>query len=173
MNENIKTFSLVIITICVFIMTIIDVLTMMEEKKERAAMQAPVTVAPAPVLVPQDETTAADDSALANEPKTVMEFDQKVFDFGSIDEGDVVKHSFTFTNTGTNPLIITGAHGTCGCTIPSFPKEPIMPGKKSAIEVEFNSKGKEGMQHKTVAVTANTTPPQTIINFTANVKPKS
>ena len=170
MNENIKTFSLVVITICVFIMTIIDVLNLIEEKKGRVSEQSS-SIATAPqAAVPS--SSAQESVDVENQPKTTIQFDQKVYDFGDMTDGDVVKHNFTFTNSGSNPLIIAGAHGSCGCTIPSYPKEPIMPGKTSAIEVQFNSAGKQGMVNKSVTVTANTDPAQTIINFTANVKPK-
>ena len=73
-------------------------------------------------------------------------------------QGDVVKTEFKFTNTGNNDLIITGARGTCGCTVPDWPKEPIKPGDSNVIKVEFNSKNKSGPFNKTVTVTANTTP---------------
>ena len=94
------------------------------------------------------------------------------YDFGDMTAGDVVHHTFTFTNTGTNPLLITNAIGSCGCTVPTYPKEPIPPGGKAAIEVQFNSSGKEGLQNKTITVSANTEPATTVLTITSNVKPK-
>jgi hypothetical protein len=91
-----------------------------------------------------------------NTPKTTMKFNEMSFDFGEMKQGDIVHHTFTFTNSGSNPLIITDAKGSCGCTIPTWPKEPIAPGGTGNIEVQFNSTGKKDLQDKTVTLTANT-----------------
>lgn len=85
-----------------------------------------------------------------------MDFDKKTHDFGTIDEGDVVEHSFTFTNNGKAPLVITSARGSCGCTVPSPPKDPIAPGESNELLVKFNSRGKPNTQNKTVTIKANT-----------------
>lgn len=90
---------------------------------------------------------------IANMP--TMDFQDTLYDFGSIKEGDVVSHDFAFTNNGKNPLIITGAKGSCGCTAPEYPSEPIPPGKSSIMKVQFNSSGKEGHQEKSVSITTN------------------
>ena len=86
---------------------------------------------------------------------TSMKFDNNIFDFGTIKEGDKASHVFKFKNTGDKPLIIENAFGSCGCTVPKFPREPIMPGASGEISVEFNSEGKPGMQEKFVTVQAN------------------
>jgi hypothetical protein len=78
--------------------------------------------------------------------------------FGKIIQGEKVTYSFKFTNTGKSDLVITGASGSCGCTVPSFPKGPITPGKSGLIDVLFNSEGKKGIQNKTITVLANTQP---------------
>jgi hypothetical protein len=96
-------------------------------------------------------------------PTTTIEFDESEYDFGLIYEGDKVSHVFRFTNTGTEPLIITKATGSCGCTVPHYPKVPILPGETSEIEVEFNSKAKKGLQSKRVTITANTEPAKTFL----------
>lgn len=163
MNENIKTFSLVVITICVFIMTVIDILHMIEQRN--AQQQEAYSSLP-------DHQSSAVKKTAANAPKTTMKFDEMKFDFGDLIEGDIVHHSFAFTNTGTNPLIITDAKGSCGCTVPTYPKEPIAPGAKANIEVQFNSSGKKDLQDKTVTITANTDPPTTVISIHANVHEK-
>lgn len=85
-----------------------------------------------------------------------LDFDKKTHDFGTIDEGDVVEHTFTFTNNGKAPLVITAARGSCGCTVPTWTKEPIAPGDTGEMLVKFNSRGKRNQQNKTVTVTANT-----------------
>lgn len=103
-------------------------------------------------------------------PKTTIQFESTFHDFGDIKEGDVVNTVYKFTNTGNSPLIIRDARASCGCTVPSKPEAPVMPGETGEIEVEFNSKGKPGMQSKTVTITANTEPSETIkLDFKAQV----
>lgn len=84
--------------------------------------------------------------------------DSTTYQFGSIKEGDIVEHEFRFTNGGQFPLIINNVTASCGCTIPEWPREPIPPAGESSIKVRFNSKGKPGMQFKTITVYANTEP---------------
>jgi hypothetical protein len=104
------------------------------------------------------------------EEAAVMSFAETRFDFGEITEGDVVQHTFHFTNTGKSALIIQNAVGSCGCTVPDFPRDPIAPGASGDIKVSFNSKGKAGMQLKTVTVVANTLPQENKVEIQANVK---
>ena len=104
-------------------------------------------------------------------PTTTMVFDTYEHDFGTLDEGDAVTHVFSFTNTGSEPLILDKCKGSCGCTVPQCPKEPIAPGASGEIEVKFNSKGKKNSQTKTVTINANTDPGQTILKIKAFVNP--
>ena len=104
-------------------------------------------------------------------PTTTMVFDTYEHDFGTMDEGDAVTHIFKFTNTGSEPLILDKCKGSCGCTVPQCPKEPIAPGASGEIEVKFNSKGKKNNQTKTVTINANTDPGQTILKIKAFVNP--
>ena len=104
-------------------------------------------------------------------PTTTMVFDSYEHDFGTMDEGDAVTHVFSFTNTGSEPLILDKCKGSCGCTVPQCPKEPIAPGASGEIEVKFNSKGKKNNQTKTVTINANTDPGQTILKIKAFVNP--
>lgn len=106
------------------------------------------------------------------EGHAAMKFDDEMFDFGTINEGDVVTHNFTFTNTGDEPLVITKAKGSCGCTIPNPPKEAIAPGEKGEMMVKFNSNGKKNNQMKTVRITANTKTGTEMIKIKAFVTPK-
>lgn len=85
-------------------------------------------------------------------------FDEVNYNFGKIKEGESVTHSFTFTNTGSAPLIITSATATCGCTVPEYPAQPIKPGEKGTIKVVFNSRGKMGKQDKVVTILSNAKP---------------
>ena len=103
-------------------------------------------------------------------PTPTFAFAKESHDFGSIQEGDVVNEVFTFTNTGEAPLIIESARGSCGCTVPKWPKDPIPVGGTGEIEVSFNSKGKPGVQNKTVTITANTYPKITKLSIKANVQ---
>lgn len=91
-------------------------------------------------------------------PAPAFEFEEEEFDFGTINEGDVVNHTFKFTNTGEAPLVIQSASASCGCTVPSYPKEPIAVGESGEIQVQFNSKNKSGQQSPNVTITANTEP---------------
>ena len=101
--------------------------------------------------------------------KAAIKFTEDSYDFGTITEGEVVSHTFEFTNTGEGDLIITEAVTSCGCTVPEWPREPIAPGQKGKIEVKFNSAGKHGLEKKTVTIVANTTPPYTPINISSTV----
>jgi Protein of unknown function (DUF1573) len=98
-----------------------------------------------------------------------IEFTEADHDFGDIKQGDVVQHTFVFKNTGTIPLILTNVQTTCGCTAPTWTRDPIMPGKTGQIEVKFNSEGKEGMQNKIITVFSNASNPQARIRITTNV----
>lgn len=89
--------------------------------------------------------------------KPTMEFTDTVHTFGTIHEGESVSHEFTFKNAGKTPLIITNAQGSCGCTVPVYPHDPIQPGKSDIIKVTFNSAGKGGHQEKSVTLMTNTT----------------
>jgi len=87
-----------------------------------------------------------------------FEFDEEIKEFGTITQGEAVSLSFRFKNVGKSDLIISSAQGSCGCTVPEWPKEPIKPGVEGLIKVTFNSTGKQGKQNKTVTLVANTMP---------------
>ena len=102
-------------------------------------------------------------------PITEIKFDSDEYDFGKIEQGEVVEQIFRLTNTGRQPLLISGAKGSCGCTVPSWPKGAIEPGGTAAIVVRFNSKGKIGRQTKRITITANTQPQQTFLTFKGEI----
>jgi hypothetical protein len=104
------------------------------------------------------ETQEVDTSKVAR-----LDFEDTVFEFGEVDQGTVVKHDFPFTNTGSVPLLITKARSTCGCTVPSYPEEPLAPGETGIISVAFDTKRKYGRQRKPVTIIANTYPAMTTI----------
>jgi hypothetical protein len=113
-----------------------------------------------------------DTSAKRNDAKTRITYAKNEADLGEVLEGTKVKHAFEFQNTGNEPLFIYSAQGSCGCTIPNYPKEPIAPGQKGKIDIEFDSNGRTGSNTKTVTVHANTTPESTVLTFTVKVNPK-
>ncbi|MEO9872768.1 DUF1573 domain-containing protein [Ekhidna sp.] len=102
-------------------------------------------------------------------PLPAITFSEELHDFGTIKDGDVVEHVFTFVNEGQAPLIISDAKATCGCTVPEWPKEPIPVGETGEIKVRFNSKNKPGVQNKTVTLTSNTWPTTQRVRIKANV----
>lgn len=106
-------------------------------------------------------------------PLPAFEFTKTDHDFGTIAEGDVVEYTYTFKNTGAAPLIIQNAQGSCGCTSPDWSKDPIPVGGTGFVKAKFDSSGKPNIQNKTVTVTANTWPKQTVLRFKAMVTPKA
>ena len=125
----------------------------------------------APTTDPNAQPTALTaENQVPTGPTTTITYEHTDFDFGKVKEGEKVKHTYKFKNTGSEPLIISSAKGSCGCTVPKWPSEPIAPGGTGQIDVEFDSKGKPGKQTKRVTVTANTTPAQTFLNITGEVE---
>ena len=111
----------------------------------------------------QNQGNAVSTSNVPTANAPVMQFSQMTHDFGNIQEGAVVTHTFAFTNTGKTPLVIENAVASCGCTVPEWPRRPLAPSEKGEIKVEFNSRGKAGPQQKTITVYANTQPRQTVL----------
>jgi len=100
-----------------------------------------------------------------------IEFKEELKSFGEINQGDKVEHTFAFVNAGNEPLIISNVLTTCGCTAPSWPKEPIGPGEESSIVVRFNSAGKMGRQNKVITVISNASNNPERVKIQANVLP--
>jgi hypothetical protein len=103
----------------------------------------------------------------------VMAFDKTEHDFGTIKAGDKVEYSFDFKNTGEADLIITNAVGSCGCTVPEYPKEAIKPGTSAKMKVSFNSAGKHGQQQKSVTISTNTEKGTESLSIKASIEEKS
>jgi hypothetical protein len=102
-------------------------------------------------------------------PLPVLIFEKLEHDFGTITEGQKVTYTYKFKNTGAAPLIIQNAQPSCGCTAPDWTREPIPVGGSGFVKAEFDSKGKPGMQNKSITVTSNTFPKTTQLKFKANV----
>lgn len=115
------------------------------------------------------ETIAAEKALVGKLPK--IKLDKEIHDFGTIAEGQVVETEFMVTNTGEGDLLIVDAKGSCGCTVPEPPKDPIKPGESAPIKVSFDSKGKPGNQEKTVTLTTNTENGREMFKIKANVTP--
>lgn len=96
-------------------------------------------------------------------------FTKDLHDFGTIDQGANGTTEFSFKNTGKEPLIIQDAKGSCGCTVPSFPKEPIKPGASGTIKVTYDTK-RVGNFSKTVTITSNSKSGNKILTIKGNVK---
>jgi len=145
-----------------------------EADKIREAAEASTPPAPSPFSAGNIPGTNVNNAETAppNVPTTTIKYDQTMYDFGVADEGSIVKHVYKFTNTGSEPLIISNAKGSCGCTVPQWPKQPIPPGGRGEIAVEFDTKGKPGRQTKHVTVIANTTPAETHLEITGEVRGK-
>lgn len=128
-----------------------------------SATPAPAVTNATPAATP----SAASTPAVPTGPTTSMTFAEPTHDFGQIMDGDKVEHVFTFTNSGSEPLVISNAKGSCGCTVPDWPKDPIKPGATGEIKVVYNSKNKGKVggknENKTVTITANTNPTETRI----------
>jgi hypothetical protein len=111
-------------------------------------------------------------SASGNDDQTqlpVIEFTTTEHDFGKVIQGEIVTFSFKFKNTGKSDLVIANISAACGCTASKYPKYPVKPGQEDAIEVSFNSGGKQGFQNKTLTVAANTQPTNIVLTIKAQV----
>lgn len=96
------------------------------------------------------------DAELLKDTTQIALLDSGTFHFDTIMQGDKVEHTYHIVNTGNKNLLIARAFGSCGCTVPEFPKDPVKPGDTAAIHVTFNSAGKANDQIKTVTVVCNT-----------------
>jgi len=102
-----------------------------------------------------------------------MTLDKREYDFGTVKEGEIVETVFKVTNSGTTDLVITKATGSCGCTVPVWPKAPIKPGETGEVGVKFNTSGKPNRQMKTVTLTANTESGREVLTLRGSVTPKA
>ena len=98
-----------------------------------------------------------------------IEFSQDFFDFGEINQNESVSTEFTLKNTGDAPLLIRSAKGSCGCTVPEWPKEPVAVGSEATIKVTFNSGNKKGKQNKTVTLITNAIPSTKVLTIKGTV----
>jgi hypothetical protein len=173
MNQNYKAVLLTILTLSVFTLTIIELTgvsstALFNKFHANGASVSEQQGAPAPKF--KDEATERE-KKVAEMPHTTMKFyDTTLYNFGTVKEGEKVKHAFRFKNTGDNPLMIARTVVSCGCTVTSYSLQPVAPGAEGEITVEFNTSGKSGHQQKNVIVHSNAQPEAVSIGFQAEVK---
>jgi hypothetical protein len=169
-----KTLSIIALSIIGF-----GLVSCKKESKSVPGTETTVSTDPtaATTVTPGDSAAApisAETSAAApvsNQPSTTIALSESNFDFGNVKKGDKVQHIYEITNTGTNPLVISEVKPGCGCTVPDFTKEPIMPGKKGKITLHFDSSNFDGNVDKYADVFANVEKAPIKLTFTANIQP--
>lgn len=114
---------------------------------------------------PKEDDTVLTDSLV----KTTIVFENPKHDFGAITQGEVVEHTYFFTNTGTADYTIETVQASCGCTTPDYTKAPVKPGEKGKVVVKFNTAGRNGNQSKTVTVFGNSDEGKIQLSFTAKI----
>jgi len=118
-----------------------------------------------------EETRAEEKKRLAS--LTTISMDRLIHDFGTITADEDYKTTFLITNTGNNPLMIYEVKASCGCTVPTWNKNPIAPGASDKIDVTFHPKSEQvGAQNKTVSVITNSSPGVEVLQIKAFVNPK-
>ena len=100
---------------------------------------------------------------------TTVQMIDSAYNFGKVSDGEKVEYSYRFRNTGKNPLIVSSAVASCGCTVPEKPEEPIRPGETGFLKVVFNSKGRVGPVHKEITVTSNAHPQFPVLQLIGEV----
>lgn len=121
-----------------------------------------------PVSTPSAQAIETNVSANA-----AFKWDNTLYNFGTIAQGEVVNYTFKFTNVGTEDLLIKSTSASCGCTVPQHTKAPVPPGGTGEIVVRFDSKGKNGQQNPVITVVANTNPAQTRLSLRGFVQVNS
>ena len=116
------------------------------------------------VNIPASADNGVDKDHLPN-----MKFEEEVFDFGTITQGEKVSHDFKFKNEGRSNLIVANAYADCGCTVAEVPKKPIPAGEGNIIRITFDSDGKRGIVTKQVSLMTNCIPNKQIIKIKANI----
>ncbi len=99
-----------------------------------------------------------------------MTFETKVIDYGEVEKGSDPLRKFVFVNNGTEPLVIKTAKGSCGCTVPDYPKEPILPGEEGVIDVRYDT-NRVGQFSKSVSLTTNINDEKILLTIKGKVNP--
>lgn len=166
MGNNYRAVLLTVLTISVFTIAIIE-LTGISRTAIFRPYKGANQVSSATVLPQKPKNEREQQVAVMQ--KTSIQFYESKFNFGKHKEGEILKHTFKFKNNGPNPLMIAKASVSCGCTVPTFPKEPIPPNAEGELVVEFNSEGREGFQQKNIIVHSNAVPDAVPISIEAEI----
>jgi hypothetical protein len=138
-----------------------------------AALHAQDTKNAPPPAPPKPQQAAAPAAPAAPDPNAgIFKFKEETHDFGTVPEGPLAEYDFEFKNEGKSPIVITEAHGSCGCTVPSWPHEPILPKHKAVIHVAYTTNGRQGMINKDVIITSNAQQSPMRLHITGTVTPK-
>ena len=129
-------------------------------KAVKAATVSAANAAPAVIATPAP--------AAAKLKGAVAQFDKTEFDYGKIEKGSDPLRKFVFKNVGDEPLVISNAQGSCGCTVPTWPKEPIMPGQTATIDVRYDTQ-RTGPFSKSVTLTTNEANPTRVLSIKGEV----
>lgn len=146
--------------ICALVLSVLVLLTLFSCGSHSNSADLPAGV----VTNPNTADGTADKGALP-----IISFEKDFHDFGKLISGEQVTYSFKFKNTGKSLLIISNVSTSCGCTVSSFPKQPIKPGEGATIDVSFDSEGRHGLQTKSITVFTNTQPPTTTLRIQSSV----
>ena len=111
---------------------------------------------------------AVEEEKKADPNAAVIKFEKDIVDYGTINKGDEPLRIIAFTNTGKSPLVITNCQGSCGCTVPECPKEPVMPGESGELKVRYDTK-RVGNFNKTVTVKSNASNDVVYLKIKGNV----
>ncbi|MES2703114.1 MAG: DUF1573 domain-containing protein [Bacteroidota bacterium] len=140
-----------------------------------ANAQTPATTpaTPTPVGNPQIAPPPPPPPAPKADPNAgEFKFKEETHDYGEVMEGPLAEVDFEFKNVGKKPIVINEAHGSCGCTVPKWPQEPIMPGKKGIIHVAYTTQGRQGPISKDITINSNAKQSPMVLHIKGNVKPK-
>lgn len=153
------------------LLPLVAALTLVSCKKEQTAEQLVVeenVEATTATTTPAPEAVAV---AAAAGPATTVALSESNFAFGKIKKGEKVEHVYEVTNTGTNPLVISEVKPACGCTVPDYTKDPILPGQKGKITLKFDSASFDGLVSKQAEVYANVEKAPIVLSFSADIQP--
>lgn len=123
------------------------------------------------VAAPVEQASVEMATAETASPMTTVALSESSFDFGKMKKGEHKEHTYEITNTGVNPLVISEVKPGCGCTVPDYTKEPILPGKKGKVTLKFDSSSFDGMQIKQAEIYANVEKSPMVISFSADIQP--
>ena len=145
---------------------------------KKAPVPTPVPVA-APAPVPALQPAAAPvppppppAPAAPDENAGKFKFKEETHDYGEVPEGPLAETDFEFKNVGKKPIIISDAHCSCGCTVPSWPHEPILPKQTAKIHVAYNTSGRVGPISKEVTINSNAQQSPLVLHIRGTVKAK-